>query len=139
MIAAAFLTSAIGTDNNPEVGKIAPRIETINGENVVNDEDSERKTKVVSFWSPKNPASRITNRDLTLKYGEGLQEKVEFITICTDSDEVLMKEVMKADGIKPDKSYSYSGISPRVFKDYDVEDNPRTFIISPEGKITQII
>lgn len=138
MIAAAFLSSAIAQDNSLEVGKKAPKIETIEGTNVAVDANSAEKTKLISFWSPKKPASRISNRKLSREYGESSLENVEFISICTDSDEKLMKEVMAIDGVDIEKSYSYSEVSPRVFKDYGVEENPRAFLISPEGKILSI-
>ena len=138
MIAAFFLTSAMSVDNKLEVGEKAPKIETIEGINVVNDANSEPKTRVISFWNPKKPASRIANKNLSLKYGQNASD-VEFISICTDSNENLMAQVMKLDGVNVDKNYSYSNISPRVFKDYDVENNPRAFVINPDGKIAEIL
>ena len=139
IIAAAFLTSAMSVDKSLEVGKTAPKIETIEGTNVGNDANSEGKNKLVSFWSPKKPETRIANRNLSRKYGKGSEENIEFITICTDSDRELMSEVMKIDGIEAKNSFSYSQISPRVFKDYGVEENPKAFLISSEGKILEII
>ena len=143
MIAAAFLTSAMTVDNSLEVGKNAPKIETIDGTNVVNDANFSKKTNfgkttVVNFWNPKKPSSRIANKTLSRKYSEN-NENVQFISICTDADDKLMNEVMKIDGVNPDINFSFSQISPRVFKDYDVENSPRTFVISPEGKILEMI
>lgn len=138
MLAAAFLTSAISFDNSIEVGKEAPKIETINGDNVGLDVKTEQKNKLVSFWNPKNPSSRIANRKLNLKFGSKEEENIEFISICTDPDHRLMSEVMKIDGIVADKAYTSNEISSRVFKDYGVENSPRAFMISPEGKILEI-
>ncbi|MCH5231120.1 MAG: hypothetical protein J1F43_04925 [Muribaculaceae bacterium] len=132
ILAAAFLSSAIDIDRNVGAGKKAPKIETIDGTNVVKDANSENKMKVVSFWSPKKPASRIANRNLSLKYGTE-NEEVEFISICTDPDESLMKEVMKQDGISETRVFVSREISPRVLKDYDAEKNPRVFVIGPDG------
>ena len=137
-IAAAFLSSAIGADKALEVGKNAPKIETIDGTNVVTDDISSEKSKIISFWNPKKPASRIANRELTLKYGNNSQDKIEFISICSDSDEKLMKEVMKIDGVSSQHNLAYSQIPSRVFKDYDAEQNPRAFLISADGKILNI-
>ena len=139
MIAAAFLSSAMSLDKTLEVGKIAPKIETVKGTNVGYDANSEGKTKLISFWNPKQPASRIANRNLSHQFGENSDENVEFISICTDSDKELMEEIMKIDGVNADKVYSYSDVSPRVFKDYGVEENPKAFLISPNGKILSII
>ena len=138
LCAAAFLTSAISVDSNLEVGSNAPKIEMIDGTNVVNDANSNGKIKVINFWNPKNPTSRIANRNLYQKYNSS-DEDVQFISICTDSDDNLMNEVMKIDGVKTDFNFTSSEIDPRVFKDYNVEKNPRTFIISSQGKILQII
>lgn len=139
IVAAAFLTSAMSVDKSLEVGKTAPKIETVEGTNVGYDANSEGKNKLVSFWTPKKPASRIANRNLSLKYGSDSKENIEFISICTDSDEDLMKQVMKMDGVKADEAYSASEISPRVFKDYGVENSPRAFLISKDGKILEIL
>ena len=137
IIAAAFLTSAISFDKTIEVGSKAPKIETKEGTNVGYDANSTNKTKLISFWNPKKPASRITNRKLSRQYGEN-SDNIEFISICTDPDVALMKEVVKIDGLNVDEVYSYSEISPRVFKDYNVEDVPKAYMISPEGKIVEI-
>lgn len=139
MIAAAFLSSAMSVDKSLEVGKKAPKIETIEGINVGNDGNSEGKSRLISFWSPKKPESRIANRKYSRQYGENSSENIEFISICIDSDEELMQEVMKIDGLKADKTYSYSQINPRTFKDYGVETNPGAFIISSDGKIEKIL
>lgn len=138
MIAAFFLTSAMTVDNDLTVGKPAPEIETIQGINVVNDANSKGKTKVVSFWTPKQPASRITNKEMSLKYGSE-NPNVEFISICSDTDSDLMKEVVKIDGLKAEKIYSHADLNPRVFKDYGVEERPATFIINADGKISEIL
>lgn len=138
MVAVAFLSSAIPVEDTSLIGKAAPKIETISGKDVVNDANSAQKTKVVSFWNPKNPASRISNRNLSKIYGKD-NEEVEFISICTDSDSVLMEQVMRQDGMVIDRSYAYSEISPRVFKDYAVDQNPMAFVISSQGKITEIL
>ncbi|MCH5225583.1 MAG: redoxin domain-containing protein [Muribaculaceae bacterium] len=137
LLFAAFLSSAIGVDNTLHIGKKAPKIETQEGINVVADANSEGKQMVVSFWSPKNPSSRIANKNLSSQYGEKNQETI-FISICSDPDETLMKEVSKQDGLNADISYSFSQISSRVFKDYDVENHPRAFLIGTDGKISQI-
>lgn len=139
MFAAAFLMSAMTTDKLPEIGKKAPKIETIEGINVVNDANSAGKTKVINFWSPKDPASRISNITLSREYGNSRDNNVEFISICTDKDEKLMQTVIKIDGTDSLNNYSYSEISPRVFKDYGVENHPRTFVISKDGKIEKMM
>ena len=138
IIVAAFLSSAISFDKKLEVGSKAPEIENIIGDNVGYDVKAEQKNKLVSFWNPKNPASRIANRKLNLKYGSNNEENIEFISISTDPDSELMAEVMKIDGINADKVFSYQDVSSRVFKDYGVENAPRAFKISPDGKILQI-
>ena len=138
MIAAAFLSSAIPVQKNPGIGESAPRIETIEGINVGYDANSEGKEKLISFWTPKNAESRISNRNLSLKYGNN-ENDIEFVSICIDSDSELMDQVMKIDNVKADKSFAYSDLSPRVFKDFGVEKSPKAFLISKEGKIKEII
>ncbi|MCH5229701.1 MAG: redoxin domain-containing protein [Muribaculaceae bacterium] len=136
MIAAAFLTSAISVEKKLEVGNTAPIIETMAGTTLQEEISAGGKRMLISFWNPKKPSSRIANKQLGEDYSD--DENVEFISICTDSDESLMHEVMKIDGVKSDKAYSYSQISSRVFKDYGVENSPCAFMISENGKITEI-
>lgn len=138
MIAAAFLMSAISVDNTLSIGKNAPTIETIDGIDVVNNLNAEGKTKVINFWNPKKPSSRIALKEISRKFlNDG--SDIEIINICTDSDSILMKEVMKIDDMKTSHNYSYSQIDARVFKDYDVENHPRSFMVSSEGKIIDIL
>lgn len=139
MIAVAFLSSAIAVDNSPAVGNKAPEIETISGINVANDANSESKGKLISFWNPKVPASRIANKKFNETYAGSNNENIDFISISTDKDDNLSREILKLDGINPDQSFAYSEISERVFKDYDVETSPRAFLISPDGKISAIM
>ena len=139
MITAFFLSSAMSEDKSLTVGKKAPRIENIQGINVGYDANSEAKTRIISFWNPKNPASRIANKNLEKLYGNNSDSGIDFISICTDSDEKLMEEVMKIDGLRQENNYSYAQIARRVFKDYDVEHNPRAFKIGPDGRIVEIL
>ena len=139
IIAAGFLSSAVPVDKSPIVGRTAPKIETIDGTNVVGDANPAGKTHVISFWSPKKPASRIANQKLSRIYGNDSKDNVEFISICTDSDEKLMNEVMKIDGVKADKVYTSDQLSSRVMKDYGADKSPRAFKISPDGKIVEVI
>lgn len=124
-------------DKSLTKGSTAPVIETTDGLLVGEDLKVDGKVRIISFWNPKKPSSRIENNRLSKIYGASEDESFEFISICTDSDETLMKEVIKVDGINADKNYSYSQISPRVFKDYGVEDSPAAFMISAEGKILE--
>ena len=139
IIAAAFLTSGMYHNTDLEVGKKAPVIETTEGINVGYDANSEAKKMVVSFWNPKNPESRMTNKKLSRQYGANNPENIDFISICTDSDEGLMQEVMKIDGVRTEGNYAYSQINPRTFKDYNVKENPKAFLISANGKIEKIL
>lgn len=138
MIAAAFLSSAITVDNKLSIGENAPKIELTQGNNVVVDATSQNKTKIVNFWNPKKPASRILNSQLNRKYSSEENANVEFISICTDSDETLMKEVMKMDGVDTSRNFSYSQVSKRTLKDFNAESSPKAYKISPDGKIMEI-
>lgn len=139
MLTAAFLSSAMMVDKTLKTGDTAPKIETIDGINVGHDATSEKKAKLISFWTPKKPESRISNRNLSVEYRNKEGEEVEFISICTDSDDGLMKEVMKTDGVQASRIYSAKEINPRVFKDYGADENPRAFLISVDGKIVEIL
>ncbi|MCH5222864.1 MAG: redoxin domain-containing protein [Muribaculaceae bacterium] len=132
-ILTAFLSSYISTDNKLQEGSTAPTIERISGEKI---EMKDGKEKLISFWSPKDAESRISNRKFSDLYKES---DVEFITICIDSDESLAREVLKCDGIASQQQIAYSEVSERVFKDYGVSENPGAFLINGEGKIKRIM
>lgn len=136
IIAAAFLSSAIDVDKNIKVGKTAPKVE-ISDKNKTIDFSSNDKIKIVSFWSTQNPASRISNRNLSQKYKEN--NDIEFISVCTDEDVSLMNEVVKIDGLISDNCFSLSQVSLNTIKDYNAEKYPKAYVINEEGIITEII
>lgn len=139
MVAAGFLTSAIPVDKSLQIGNKAPGIETVNGINVVSDANSEGKEKVICFWSPKDAASRIAYRELTNRIESNIDQNLELVSICTDSDEALMREVIKIDGMKAENNYSFSEVSPRVFKDYYTSKGNKSYIIGTDGRISEIL
>lgn len=95
------------------------------------------KDKVICFWSPKDPMSRINNKQFSERFKE---EGVELISICIDSDDSLAKAVLDYDGTANyGKHLVYSDVNDRVFKDYGVEEAPATFIVAADGKIKERI
>lgn len=139
LIVAAFLSSAISIDRQVEIGQKAPEIERIDGK-IINFENTDsKKQTLISFWSPKDPASRIANKELSLEYGENKSEATEFISICTDPDESLMKGVVKIDGLEEKEVFCVTEFTSRLLKDFDVEKAHKAFLISEEGKIISII
>ena len=132
LVLTAFLSSYMPNNGMLKEGSEAPAIERLDGrkENL-----RDGKTRLVSFWNPKNPSSRISNKRLSEFCSDS---DVEFISICTDSDVALMQEVLRMDDISTENALAYSDLSPRVFKDYGVEDHPAAFLISPKGKIEKI-
>ena len=132
-IAAAFLSSAMSPDTALTTGSSAPTIEKTTGGNI--NLKGEKET-VISFWSPKDPLSRINNKNNSEKYSDG---SVEYISVCIDSDDSLAHEVLHYDGTELNGNHLlYSDVNSRVFKDYGVENAPKTFHINPQGKITRI-
>ena len=124
-----------GSDKLRE-GSDAPVIELIDQQGVnLLEKNNFGKYRLINFWSPKNPASRISNVEFNRFVKENENSDIEFISICIDKDESLMKEVMKVDGIQGTENISFSQLSSRVLKDYDVENSPKSLLISPDGKI----
>lgn len=135
-MAAIFLSSAISRENNLEIGSKAPEITFQDGKKEV---AIKGNLKLVNFWNPKNPSSRINNKNFTNYFKNNPESNIEYITICTDSDELLAQEVMKNDGTALFGSHFYQkDINERVLKDYGVESNPRSFLIDADGKIIAI-
>lgn len=138
-IAAIFLSSYMVDDSDLKTGSSAPAIEIIEGKDLVSSSISQEKEILVHFWSPKNASSRITNKHFSEIFRNNPDLGIEFVSICTDEDEVLAQEVMRIDGTeKFGEHFTYSDISERVFKDYNVVESPQSFLIGTDGKIKSV-
>ena len=132
VLVTAFLSSYMSRDIELKEGSNAPEIERVAGENIT---PGDGKEKLISFWSPKDPASRMANMEYSKKYSDS---DVEFISVCLDSDNLLGEEVLKYDGIKG-THLAYSDVKERVFKDYGVTDQTAAFKISGNGKVEKVM
>lgn len=89
---------------------------------------------MVSVWNPKIPSSRILNKKLSESFKNSADTK--FISICNDSDSVLMNEILFVDKVHTGQHLNIAQISERTLKDYDIRSTTGAFLISKEGKIT---
>ena len=136
LIVATFLSSAIPTDKDLTIGATAPSIEFTDG-GIKKFDDG--KFRIINFWSPKHPVSRIRNKEISDFFINNNIENVEFITICTDSDNELAREVMKYDGITSQSTSLFRNeILESVIKDYGAEHNMATYLLNPAGKIIKM-
>ncbi len=137
---AAFLSSSIPVGShslNP--GEEAPSIVLSSNARINSLKDLDGKYVVVNFWSASDPESRIANNRLG-NLAESLpSSKVRFVSICTDSDESLSSEIMKADGIPSSViSLNASDITAEVAEDYQVATGNRSFLIDPFGNLVSV-
>ena len=136
MIATAFLSSYISNEDNLKVGDKAPEIRFTNN---LSECLEEKNLKLINFWNPKKPSSRIANKTYAEYFRQNNDCDIQFISICTDSDDLLAKELLNYDGIDDcGLHFSYSDVDSRIFKDYNVADNPVAFLISSEGMILDV-
>ena len=136
LIVTAFLSSYISGYDGLKIGQIAPDIEL----NDIKISDNIKvktpgKYQLINFWSPKNPDSRIKNMEYYRFFKNQDNREVEFLSICTDPDEKLMKETLLVDGVDSSFNLSFSQVSDRVFKDFDIDNFRKAVLINPEGKI----
>lgn len=132
LIAAAFLSSAIDTKDALKEGGKAPEI-TYNDGSKENLKDG--KLRLINLWSPKDPLSRIENKELNDLVSRESLQNVEFISICTDSDDLLAKEVIAYDDLKSGTHILFSEISERSLKDYMAEGDSKILLIGSDGLI----
>lgn len=138
LIATAFLSSYIPDNDTLEIGSKAPAIE-LTSENPKTGEVTSEGYRLVSFWSPKNPSSRIANSEYVKYFKNHPDSDIAFISISTDEDDNLSAQVLNHDGVSSLGSHLlYSDVNERLFKDYDVENHPRAFLIGPDGKIKSL-
>ena len=140
LVFAAFLSSSIPVGSHSLVnGEEAPSITLSSKAGSGSLNELEGKYVVVNFWSASDPQSRITNQNLS-KLAEALpSSKVRFVSICTDSDESLASQIMKADGINPAVvSLSSSDVTAQVIDDYQTATGLRSFLIDPFGNLVSV-
>ena len=120
-------------------GSTAPEI-TILNDSIENPMTGDKRLRLISFWTPKNPASRISNSEYSKYFSAHPESEIDFISICIDEDDILGKEVLKKDGISEEsgRHFLFSDVDKRVFKDFGVEENPEAFLINEKGKILSV-
>lgn len=139
LIVAFFLSSSIIDDPSLKVGSSAPEIKVLSENTVEKHLVKESKETLVSFWSPKNPSSRIRNRQYLDFLKSHPELEIEFVSICIDRDDFLANEVRRKDGINAGSLHlNYNQVEERIFKDYGVEESPRAFLIGKDGSIKSI-
>lgn len=132
----AFLSSYIDNEKALKPGDKAPTIELATNSKEILEKG---KIKIINFWSPKNPSSRIANQKISKYLKENPDSESIFISICTDSDDNLAKEVLKWDGIYDEGNHLfYSDVNSKVFKDFKTNGSHHTFAIASDGKILKV-
>lgn len=97
------------------------------------------KYVLINFWSVKDPESRIANRRLANLVATLPESQIEFVSICTDEDRTLQREIMLTDGIKDSTfAFSASDFAQEVLEDYQVNRGYRSFLLDPFGNLKKI-
>lgn len=132
----AFLSSYNDNENALKPGDKSPEIQLISGSN---EKLEKAKIRIVNFWSPKDPKSRIANKEISKYIEENPGNNTEFISICTDKDNSLAKEVLKWDGVSNNGNHLlYSDVDSKVFKNFRINNSHKTFLIDKNGKIMKV-
>ncbi|MDE6009336.1 MAG: peroxiredoxin family protein [Muribaculaceae bacterium] len=140
LVFAAFLSSSIPAGSHSLMpGEEAPSLVLSANSKVKSLKELDGKYVVVNFWSSSDPESRIANSRLA-KLADSLpSSKVKFVSICTDTDETLASEIIKADNLPSSAiSLSHSDIDAEVAEDYQVATGNRSFLIDPFGNLVKI-
>lgn len=97
------------------------------------------KYVVVNFWNPADPSSRIANRRLAALTSTLPSSQIRFVSICTDKDLTLQKEIMVNDSL-PESVFHLSSqdLAPEVLEDYQTGSGCRSFLIDPFGNLQKI-
>ena len=97
------------------------------------------KYVVINFWSIKDPDSRIKNRRLADLTSTLPSSQICFVSICTDNDTTLKREIIETDGYPENTlSFSASDFAPEVLDDYQTNTGCRSFLIDPFGNLKKI-
>lgn len=95
---------------------------------------------ILSFWSPKDTASRIRNSRIAKEISTKTPKGVNLISINTDSDSALAASVLGIDGVTADNQFNLYELenAEALFADWSVSSGNRIFLINPEGRIERI-
>lgn len=133
----SFLSSFIpGANDRLQIGKKAPEIIFSDNNNDTTLTFRDSQLTVVNFWSASDPASRMRNREFN-RYSKTSGKEIRFISICTDADIALSKEIMKLDGID-NAAYTFTikDIDKTTFKEYRTDKSLSSYFINHEGRLT---
>ena len=137
---AAFLSSSIPVGSHSlRIGEEAPAL-TLSAKAPKGSLDAlSGKYVVINFWSAADPQSRIDNKRLAEIADSLPSSKIRFVSVCTDTDESLGSEIIKADGLPSSViSLSASEIASEVADDYQVKTGNRSFLIDPFGNLVSV-
>ena len=138
IILAAFLSSAMPFGSHSlKIGAEAPSI-TFSTE-TQSQLKLENAPTLINFWSIYNPQSRIDNNRLANAIAGMHDSKINFVSICIDTDETLHKEIILQDKID-DKGFFFNrnDINEEVFKDYQTSTGLRSFLLNDSGELLAI-
>lgn len=94
---------------------------------------------VLNFWSATDATSRLNNRRLAELTASLPSSKIKFVSVCTDSDASLSREILSADGIDGIGTHlNASDLTEQVAEDYQTSTGCRSFLIDPFGNLVSI-
>lgn len=118
----------------------APDFKVENSFRSLSSGDLKGKYVILSFWSPKDTASRIRNSRLAKEIAAQTPEGVRLVSVNTDSDAALAASVLGIDGVSAKNQFNLYDLenSRALFADWSVASGNRVFLINPEGRIERI-
>lgn len=120
-------------------GEEAPSLTLSSNSKVPSPDNTDGKFVVLNFWSASDAASRLNNRRLAEFTASLPSSKIKFISVCTDSDASLSREILSADGIdRLGIHLNASDLTEQVAEDYQTSSGCRSFLIDPFGNLVSI-
>jgi hypothetical protein len=132
LIASSFVPSSLLKASE---GQQAPSINLQNKYGKINTADIVGHKTIINFWSANDAQSRVANIRYS-QIAESSNGKIKFISVCTDSDTSMCREICKIDGINPELIFYADDCSiAATISSFRANSANNSWLISEDGKI----
>lgn len=137
VISLVFMSSSIMPGGREaRVGEEAPDFKVENPYESFRLSEATGKKVTVNFWSVHDPESRMRNARLARLHRDAHRD---YVGICVDSDRQLALEVIRQDGLEPERQFMLADVKKgNPARDYETSTGLRTFTVNSYGNLEAV-
>lgn len=134
-----FSSSQITEPTEAKIGEYAPIFSISNNVEKFDLREMRGKYVLLSFWSSDDAQARIDNAQYAITMRDINDSNIKYISINTDSDKKLWKQIIEIDNLNTVSQYSsQETVKGNIIEDYHLETGNRAYLINPDGKIEAV-